>query len=575
MLSSDAPGHVELVLQESFPKDTVVMHLQGGAGDASPAGTDREYAKMETLGEYAKTTILDLYDQTPTQTTPITIETTSRHIWQNHDVIRVTRDDTVNWYYPPIADAVFPDDQIYDENGDIITPLDEFYAPYGAAFCGSDAPLIPAGNIGSDVFPYSACMDVELVSALLEGIFEMEVDSVPLPLPESMKAGTSAALLGQIATRQEDGTVQEEPLLMGFFPGEATAMFTEQWRRRVQQELALPRPLMVAYAQDHEGYLMVTEDWLLGGYEPNINIWGPLQAEHIMEGVLRYSEETLGNGVHDIMDPIGYYAPTEYPVKPLPKIQPDATPDAGTQIFDASVDLYLPLDFALDLTVPETLPRVQGLIQLAWIGGDAMVDIPEIHLERLEGEEWVAVTSQSGRPITDAMQDILVTHTPDPLYPVEAAQTHRWWMTWQAVGHVANRTSLPLGMYRLVIEGQHWVGTEPTWPWTTEGYRIETDPFELTPADISLERTERGVDAWIAAPEEGYRLVDLQGSSIGSNPLRGELLVEWGDETSKLGETAVVSPEPSARRTSLELELSSATWVRVTDAHGNTGTLAL
>ena len=133
-----------------------------------------------------------------------------------------------------------------------------------------------------------------------------------------------------------------------------------------------------------------------------------------------------------------------------------------------------------------------------------MVDIPEIHLERLEGEEWVAVTSQSGRPITDAMQDILVTHTPDPLYPVEAAQTHRWWMTWQAVGHVANRTSLPLGMYRLVIEGQHWVGTEPTWPWTTEGYRIETDPFELTPADISLERTERGVDAWIAAPEEGY-----------------------------------------------------------------------
>ena len=70
-----------------------------------------------------------------------------------------------------------------------------------------------------------------------------------------MKAGTSAALLGQIATRQEDGTVQEEPLLMGFFPGEATAMFTEQWRRRVQQELALPRPLMVAYAQDHEGLL--------------------------------------------------------------------------------------------------------------------------------------------------------------------------------------------------------------------------------------------------------------------------------------------------------------------------------
>ena len=35
---------------------------------------------------------------------------------------------------------------------------------------------------------------------------------------------------------------------------------------------------MVGYAQDHEGYLLLAEDWLVGGGdEPGINVWGPLQ----------------------------------------------------------------------------------------------------------------------------------------------------------------------------------------------------------------------------------------------------------------------------------------------------------
>ena len=92
MVSIDSPGHLDLIVQESMPEGTVVMHMQGGAGDASPAGSDSGYARMETVGEEAKGSILDLWENTPTSSEPLTIESASRHLWQGHDQIRVQRD---------------------------------------------------------------------------------------------------------------------------------------------------------------------------------------------------------------------------------------------------------------------------------------------------------------------------------------------------------------------------------------------------------------------------------------------------------------------------------------------------
>ena len=202
-----------------------------------------------------------------------------------------------------------------------------------------------------------------------------------------------------------------------------------------------------------------------------------------------------------------------------------------------------------------------------------MVDLPTVTLEVYNDGDWKAVQTDANRPVTDSLQDILLTHTPDPLYPVEVVQTHTWWATWQAVGHVNNLTSLPTGSYRLVIEGEHWTGDEASWPWTTESYRIETPSWELIPADISLERTDSGLNAWIQAPAQGYRLVDLQGNSQGSNPIRGQLTIEWGTETGTEGSTEIMATSPVENRTPLTLDLTSAKWVSVTDEFGNTGRL--
>ena len=81
------------------------------------------------------------------------------------------------------------------------------------------------------------------------------------------------------------------------------------------------------------------------------------------------------------------------------------------------------------------------------------------------------------------------------------------------------RAALPLGTYRIVVDGQHWVGSESTWPWTTEDYRLESEPFELLPAELSISLTDTGVEAWIQAPENGYRMIHPSGRSNGANPL--------------------------------------------------------
>ena len=169
MISSDAPGAIEWAVQEAVGPGVMVMHLQGAGGDASPAGRDDDYARLESVGESAIEPILALWSDTPTSSDPIYLESASRHHEQGLESIEVTRNGDVDWRYNPYVEGYLADEQIYGEDGEILSPLDEFNAPYGAAFCGSDAPLIPAGNIGSESFPYSACMDVGIPQLHLEG----------------------------------------------------------------------------------------------------------------------------------------------------------------------------------------------------------------------------------------------------------------------------------------------------------------------------------------------------------------------------------------------------------------------
>jgi neutral ceramidase len=571
MVSTDAPGHVELALQEHFDSSVVVAHWQGSAGDATPRGTDNGYARMESVGDYAADSIYNLWDSTPTNTQPILLETVTQSIQEDLDTIRVQRSGEKELSYLPFQEGRIADNKVYESDGSIASPIDEFNAEYGGAFCGYEEPLVSTGTIGTTIFPYDGCMQVELVSWLIAGVFDLGADSIPLPLPSSQQALTTASRIGPIDILQADGSVITDDAYIGFFPGEVTQMYTEQYQRRAAAEYGLENVFVVGYAQDHEGYLMIPEDWLIGGYEPNINIWGPLQGEHIMEGNLSMVWSHLSTTRLEPHDPHNEFPDTEYVERELPTKPPEKTPEAGTQPTSLPEEVWTPIELIPQVAPESVIPRIQGIAQMAWIGGDPGVDIPVVELERLEGEVWTVVRTPAGHDITDSRPEILTTHTPDPLYPWDAVQTHYWWAGWQAVGTGDERTSIAAGVYRFHVYGQTFTGDSETWPWDTTDYEITSDPFEVVPATISVSVEDGSIRASLPGPSNGFRLIDIDGDSQGPNPVRDATIVWTMDDGSTINDpitgnsivdgSTLYETEPPA----------GAVRIDITDTAGNTG----
>lgn len=596
MASGDSGGHVEAVVQEAFDTPVVVMFAQGSGGDASPAGSQDGFARMESVGVAAVDKVMAAYEAVTTSDAPLAMQTVSRHIHKHPSIIEVTRGGTVDWRYAPYEPGRISDGEVYDADGGLISPIDEFNTPTGGAFCGTGDLSFLGQGFGATAFPYDQCVDVSVMAGLLETFFNLEAPPQQ-PLPELLKAGTTVSRLGPVPTLLPDGAQVDQDLLVGFFPGEPVYSFGEQWRRRVSDELGYTQPMLFGYSQDHEGYLLLPEDWLMGGYEPDITFWGPLEAEHVMEQTIGYAGELLSTDVHEDPDPLNHYAPTEHPEVPLPTLQPDPTPAAGERITEERDYLWTPFveigaegapqaPTAADLIMPATVSRVQGMVQIAWEGGDPMVDSPSVVLERQSAGAWEAVRSRSGRVIDEGRHDILLAHTPTPLAPVDAEQTHQWWAAWQAVGHVHERTSLPLGQYRLRVSGQRYTGSAQTWPWDTEPYEVISEPFELVPATITIDEQAHGQGTLrlsLDAAAHGFRFVARGGNESGANPLEGPLEVRI--EAPSGDQVLQIDPGPldvggldDATRGALEgssvIDVAlpaDLTAVQITDPHGNTG----
>ncbi len=587
MVSGDSAAHIELAVQDAFDTPVVTMFTQGSGGDQSPRGNQDNYARMESVGAFAVDAIVDLWADTPTSADPISMETASRSIPQHPSQIEVTRGGTVDWHYLPYEFERRGDDVVYDADG--ITPLspfDEFNTLYGHVFCGTGDLDFPIGKMETDAWPYSNCMDVDLMSRLIQTFFKL--DEIPLPLPATLKAGTTASLLGPIPVRDKDGNVSTEELLMGFVPGEATSMYTEQFRRRAAAETGHDNSMLVSYSQDHEGYLLIPEDWLMGEYEADIVVWGPLQGEHILEGMLTMVDEVLNTDVHDDPNPLGYYDRTQYPKHELPTLAPDVTPNAGTEITEppewadslGTVDgedliwIYTPLEIPPVLGIPAQVPRGQHVVQFAWYGGDPGVDNPTVTIERKDGATWAPIKTRAGRTIDDAMPDILVAYTPHPLAPFTAPQDHMYWAGWQALDHVHDRAGLPLGTYRLHVAGTAYAGGSTTWPWNSESYELTSPEFEVVPAVLSVAFDGATLTASLPAPGDGFRLIDLDGRDRGDNPLVGPVTVSIQTLAGPVEE--VVDPVVESNRSRLDVSVPiDATAITVTDAYGNTGTWTL
>lgn len=582
MISGDAPGQVERAFEDKFDRPVVVALLQGGTGDASPSSSDGGYAGLESTGDAARDGIFSLWESTPTSSDPIRLETVSRAVKETHDDIQVTRGGTTDMRYVPFTEGLEPDNIVYDDNGAVIPLIDEFNVLDGAAFCGEDPAYLP-GYAPAAAFPYVNCVNVDMMVGLIKGWFALTDEEAGLPITESTRAHVTATRMGPLAMRTADGQTITDDFFVGFFPGEPTAMYTEQFRRRAVSELGYEHSMAVGYAQDHEGYLLIPEDWLQGGYEADINVWGPLQAEHIMEQLLVMSGEELTTDTVEKHDPCGLYASNSYgEPTPLPTLAPDEAPEAGTLYDAAPAELYSPLYTAEEreagtlptLTVEgEAIARVEGIVQFAWIGGDPGVDYPVVTLEKQAADgSWAEVLTHAGRPIALG-PDILLTTTPTPQAPAASYNEHHWYAAWQAVGHEDDRTGVEEGTYRLHAVGQTYEGGATTWPWPSSDYEVYSPTFVVTPAVIRVARSgSSDVQAWFQGPARGYRLIGPEGAYQGANPIPGDtatLTCVAADGTST--SAAVTGTRSGGITTFAGADPGNCTELIVTDAYGNEG----
>jgi len=506
LISTDSSGGLERVLEESFDSNVLVMHLQGAGGDVSPAGQGStqcdgvdvcaDFAKAETIGHFALDEVRAAYDEAGSaMESNLELEMLTRTVplgpnWETFTI----RDGALS--YSPWDGRTRADGLVLDEDGEMISPIDEFNAPAGSALCGAGDDLGIRLNrallLGTETlreYSYFNCLRIDRVRAVLATIVDVEIEDAPIC--ETTTTTVSALRIGE--------------WMLGTLPGEPITLL----RDHLQTLSPMPpeRTIIVGYAQDHGGYLLTPEDWIAGGYEPSITFWGPLEGEYVAEQVAAVMALAVTPEREN-----GAEGGVPHPVVPMPSdsIPLDAAPMAGT-VPTTFPDYILAHRFQT-LTAAQPAATVERLenVFFTWIGDDPLRGTARITIEHETAPDtWETVVRRSGRPVQDG--DILLTWTPNPILREEGVpRTHYYTVEFQTaaplgapgLAAIEDRRGLPLGNYRFRV-------THPNYE------DVVSDVFEVVPATLDADVATSGSDANVTLSFEmpaGYRLLDMGGA---------------------------------------------------------------
>lgn len=561
LISTEGPGAIERAVEENFEEPVVVMHLQGAGGDVSPAGSGGidcperpcyNFARIETLGRYARDAILTTWMSAgDALEDELAMEMVTRSVdlgpdWETFTV----RDGELE--YSEWDGRRIPDLEIFDAMGNVLSPIDEFNAPHGAGLCGGfGGALFPASQMPGTrnaEGPYRSCMSIDEAAPQFATLLDLPIGTTP-------SCATTRLTLSALK-------IGEWSFLTA--PGEPVTLWAQTLRERAPGGLG--RTVVVGYAQDHMGYLLTPEDWLAQGYEPSINLWGPLEGEYVIERLLELAElvETP-----EREDAVAGYADRVLPApaddSDLDEI--DAAPLAGTVEATPWENVYVRSGEVLSSSQPRANIQRLESAYFTWIGEDPWVETPVVTLQRMDGGAWADVQRRSGRPVQDL--DVILTYTPEPLQPEPGeSQTHRWAVEWQAVtpwgtpglDEVADRFGVPTGTYRFHVEAG--------------GYALDSDPFEVTPATIEVEATHAGGTLSGTAmfhADEGWRLIHPRMPSNQPVPANGTVTLN----IDRAGTVETVETTLDASGAFSVATAGGITSVELVDRFANTGSTTL
>ena len=567
--SSDAPGALERTLQEEFATPVVVMHLQSAGGDNSPSGHGGVdcsikpgkgsdpcfgWAAEEGHGRAAVPLLLAAWTSAgAAMKTALELSMVSRSIETGPfpDTFAI-RDGALA--YAPFDSTRTPDGVVYDNVGALVSPIDEFYAPVGAALCQDKSAMFPSAAIdGVDgLAPYGSCLRLDLAGEVLGPIFKIDfgVDATH-PVCESTRTTISALRIGDY--------------VIGTMPGELTVLLARYLRTR--SPLPEDHTILVGYAQGHVGYMLRPEDWMLGGYEPSVTFWGPLEAEHIAEQLIGLLPSALAATRGDSTTMTGRVAvPTVTDGLELD----DPALEAGTVPATVPVETWARTGTPAQAQPDASIPRVAGLATFVFYGDDPNVRTPHVTLQRdAGGGTFVDVLRRSGRAVDDL--ELVRAYTPVPLQRT-GPQHHVWVVEWQAVPWLGApavdgldaRGGVALGTYRFHVAGKGWT--------------LDSSPFSVVPGGVELTAAARAgttiaITAALHAPK-GWRLMDMTRPSNLAVPIASQqVTVELLGAGDAVLSTTVVTTDATGVAT--VPDNVQALKVRVMDRFTNVATRAL
>lgn len=575
LASTDSTGGVERAIEESFDQPVVVIHLQGLGGDVSPAGSGGincpskgpcyQFAKNESVGRYAQPLVMAVWEAAgAAMQDELALEMLTRSVRLGPDPTTFTvRGGALR--YAPWDGTTACDGKIWDDAGKVVSPIDEFNAPFGAALCGEDmGAIFAAGELPgvADLLPYKSCVAIDVAADILSQLIGLDFEGAPICA--STRTTVAALRLGDhmIAT----------------LPGEGVTLFGDLVRSR--SPFPEDKTIVVAYAMGHMGYLLTAEDWLQAGYEPSINFWGPLEGEYIAEQVI----ETMAMAATDAREDAAatgvdaFAVPATTNDSDVPP--PDPAPTRGTVPNTIPAEVYYRQkpEGSTELTQGQPVAEVRRLesAYFVWIGEDPLSGTPRVTLAREQtpgSGVYVDVVRRSGRPVVDG--DLILTHTPLPLRrnPGET-RTHYWVVEWQAVtpwgtpdlDDLEDRAGVPLGRYRFRVQGT--------------GYTLESSPFEVVPGPLTVGATRSGSMINVVIdyePTRGWRLIDQASRANGRIPVRrGPVTVRLGlssGGTLTFSDVALSAPGQAA--VDAGGDAGNVTSVTVEDRFGNSGGASL
>lgn len=598
LISSETTGAIELKLENHFEQSMTLMHFQVNGGDMTPATTHDDFAMMEELGERAAPMILELWEATDTTTGPLRLEALVRTIPLGRD-IRVTRDGEVDLHYLPHEGDYEPDLEIFGHDGRPLNPFDEFTAPFGAAQCGEDTSDNSVLGMGVDVYPYSSCIRIDSTGEImLQALFSMSRQyDLEFPLWETRSTMIAAVALDEIPVTTLGTETRDDRVILGFLPGEPCTMLgrSYQWRGTERHDLGTMIP--VGYAMDHEGYLMVVDNWMRGGYEASINVWGPLQGEYILDQVVALSELAATPEAENPRFP--RYQDQDYPDWPMEPVVPEVSTRCGSVPNDLPEHLWTRDGWRPESAQPaSSVRRVSEIAHFVFRGGDPTVDMPTIVLQQEVtpgAGDFEDVTLPSGQSLSDRGYDMIVAYTPTPLTTAEGSdRDHLWLVEWQAVTDrpsLQHMAGVSEGRYRFSVSGRCADPSEHDYPYQGMAYLLRSEPFEVTgegalDVGVTLMSGFRvTLSVSYSASPRGFRLLHMTSGHRTPTPVVGgdsepavnvELVAQSGASIQVIeGIQAPSAGDASTIVVDLAPVSSGSYVLRVSDVFGNRGSVPL